>query len=170
MTITSSNLDDITEIFRLYQLARDFQKIQFPENLWPEFDRDFIATEVIENRQFKIVIDNKIACIWAITYNDADIWEEKENNDAIYIHRIATNPEFRGNNFVQMIADWSKDFARKENKKFVRMDTCGQNDRLINHYKNCGFEFLGMKKLKNSSGLQAHYHNADVCFFEIELE
>ena len=170
MTITNSNLDDITEIFRLYQLARDFQKIQFPENLWPEFDRDFIATEVIENRQFKIVNDNKIACIWAITYNDADIWEEKENNDAIYIHRIATNPEFRGNNFVQMIADWSKDFARKENKKFVRMDTCGQNDRLINHYKNCGFEFLGMKKLKNSSGLQAHYHNADVCFFEIELE
>lgn len=170
MTITNSNLDDITEIFRLYQLARDFQKIQFPENLWPEFDRDFIATEVIENRQFKIVIDNKIACIWAITYNDADIWEEKENNDAIYIHRIATNPEFRGNNFVQMIADWSKDFARKENKKFVRMDTCGQNDRLINHYKNCGFEFLGMKKLKDSSGLQAHYHNADVCFFEIELK
>lgn len=170
MTITNSNLDDITEIFRLYQLARDFQKIQFPENLWPEFDRDFIATEVIENRQFKIVIDNKIACIWAITYNDADIWEEKENNDAIYIHRIATNPEFRGNNFVQMIADWSKDFAKKENKKFVRMDTCGQNDRLINHYKNCGFEFLGMKKLKDSSGLQAHYHNADVCFFEIELK
>lgn len=169
MTITNSNLDDIPETFRLYQLAREFQKIQFPENLWPEFDRDFIATEVIENRQFKIVIDNKIACIWAITYNDADIWEEKENNDAIYIHRIATNPEFRGNNFVQMIADWSKDFARKENKKFVRMDTCGQNDRLINHYKNCGFEFLGMKKLKDSSGLQAHYHNADVCFFEIEL-
>lgn len=169
MTITNSNLDDITEIFRLYQLARDFQKIQFPENLWPEFDRDFIATEVIENRQFKIVNDNKIACIWAITYNDADIWEEKENNDAIYIHRIATNPEFRGNNFVQMIADWSKDFAKKENKKFIRMDTCGQNDRLINHYKNCGFEFLGMKKLKDSSGLQAHYHNADVCFFEIEL-
>lgn len=170
MTITNSNLDDIPEIFRLYQLARDFQKIQFPENLWPEFDRDFIATEVIENRQFKIVNDNKIACIWAITYNDADIWEEKENNDAIYIHRIATNPEFRGNNFVQMIADWSKDFAREENKKFVRMDTCGQNDRLINHYKNCGFEFLGMKKLKDSSGLQAHYHNADVCFFEIELK
>lgn len=170
MTITNSNLDDITEIFRLYQLARDFQKIQFPENLWPEFDRDFIATEVIENRQFKIVNDNKIACIWAITYNDADIWEEKENNDAIYIHRIATNPEFRGKNFVQMIADWSKDFAKKENKKFVRMDTCGQNDRLINHYKNCGFEFLGMKKLKDSSGLQAHYHNADVCFFEIELK
>lgn len=170
MIILNSNLDDIPEIFGLYEMARDFQKIKFPGNLWPEFDEDFIASEVIENRQFKIVIDNKIACIWAITYNDVQIWEEKENNDAIYIHRIATNPELRGNNFVQMIADWSKDFAGKQNKKFVRMDTCGQNDRLINHYKNCGFEFLGMKKLKDSSDLQSHYHNADVCFFEIELK
>lgn len=169
MTVSNSTLDDIPEIFRLYELARNYQKIKFPENLWPEFDEDFIATEVIENRQFKILIEDQIACIWAITYNDAQIWENKENNDAIYIHRIATNPDFRGHNFVQLIADWSKDFAKKEDKKFVRMDTCGQNDRLINHYKNCGFQFLGMKKLKDSYGLQEHYQNAEVCFFEIEL-
>ena len=116
-----------------------------------------------------MVIDEQIACIWAITYNDAQIWEEKENNDAIYLHRIATNPDFRGQNFVQIIADWSKDFGKKKKRKFIRMDTCGQNDRLINHYKNCGFQFLGMKKLTDSSGLQEHYQNSDVCFFEIEL-
>lgn len=170
MIITNSNLDDIPEIFRLYRLATDYQKLAFPGNIWPEFDLDFIATEVIENRQFKLVIDNTIACIWAITYNDAMIWEEKENNDAIYIHRVATNPKFRGNNLVQIISDWAKDFGKKEYKKFIRMDTCGQNDRLIDHYKNCGFDFLGMKKLKDSYGLQAHYQDADVCFFEIKLD
>ena len=53
MTIANSNLDDIPEIFRLYKLATDFQKIKFPENQWPEFEQDAIATEVIENRQFK---------------------------------------------------------------------------------------------------------------------
>ena len=169
MTISNSNLDDIPEIFRLYKLATDYQKAAFPGNVWPEFDKDFIVSEVIENRQFKIVIDNQIACIWAITFYDAQIWEEKENNDAIYLHRIATNPEFRGKNFVQLIADWSKDFGKKENRKFIKMVTCGQNDRLINHYKSCGFQFLGMKKLKDSSGLQEHYQNAEVCFFEMEL-
>lgn len=170
MTISNSTLDDIPEIFRLYELARDYQRMKFPGNLWPEFDEDFIATEVIENRQFKIVIDDEIACIWAITFNDAQIWEEKENNDAIYLHRIATNPKFRGQNFVQIIANWSEDFGKKEGKKFIRMDTCGQNDSLINHYKSCGFQFLGMKKLKDSSGLQKHYQNADVCFFQINLD
>ena len=169
MIITNSNLDDIPEIFRLYKLATDFQKIKFPLNQWPEFDQKHITTEVIENRQFKIVIENKTACIWAITFNDIQIWEDSENESSIYIHRIATNPEFRGNNFVQIIVNWSKDFAIKQNKQFIRLDTCGKNDNLINHYVKSGFKYLGMKKLKNSSQLPSHYHNADVCFFEIEL-
>jgi ribosomal protein S18 acetylase RimI-like enzyme len=162
-------LNDISEIFRLYQLATDFQKIKFPGNQWSVFDKELIIREIDENRQFKIVIENKIACIWAITYQDAQIWEDSENEAALYIHRIATNPEFRGRNFVQLIVDWSKNFAQKQNKQFIRLDTCGRNDQLINHYKNCGFNFLGMKKLKNTSELPSHYHDAEVCFFEIEL-
>lgn len=170
MIITNSNLNDIPEIFRLYKLATDFQKIKFSQNQWPVFDRELIAAEVMENRQFKLLIEDKIACIWAITFSDAQIWEDRENNSSIYIHRIATNPEFRGNNFVQTIVDWCKDYAGKQNKQFIRMDTCGRNERLIKHYKNCGFNFLGIKKLKNTSELPSHYHHAEVCFFEIELE
>ena len=49
------------------------------------------------------------------------------------------------------------------------MDTCGNNERLIRHYKDCGFSFLGMKKLNNTAELPSHYHNAEVCFFEIDL-
>lgn len=170
MTIANSDLKDIPEIFRLYQLAADFQKIKFPGNQWPEFDKELVTTEVVENRQFKILIENKIACIWAITYSDTQIWEGSENDDSIYIHRIATNPEFRGNNFVRVIVDWAKEFARTRNKQFIRMDTCGKNERLISHYKDCGFKYLGLKKLRNASELQSHYHNADVCFFEIILK
>ncbi len=169
MIITNSELNDIPEIFRLYKLATDFQKIKFPENQWPEFEKELVITEIGENRQFKILIENKIACIWAITYHDLQIWEDSENDASIYIHRIATNPEFRGKNFVQTIVDWSKEFARNQHKKFIRLDTCEKNDKLINHYKNSGFNFLGIKKLKNTSELPSHYHHANVCFFEIEI-
>lgn len=170
MNVKNSNLTDISEIFRLYKLATDFQKLKFPDNQWPVFDKELINKEIIENRQFKLIINNKIACVWAITFSDAQIWEEKENNSSIYIHRIATNPEFRGQNFVQKIVNWAKEYAIDKNKEYIRMDTCGKNDRLINHYKRCGFEFLGIKKLKNTSELPAHYHNADVCYFEINVK
>ncbi len=170
MIIKNSNLDDIPEIFRLYKLATDFQKIKFPTNQWPEFEEELISTGIIENRQFKLLIENKIACVWTVTYSDAQIWADSENDASIYIHRIATNPDFRGNNFVQAIVDWSKSYANEQNRQFIRMDTCGENERLINHYKSCGFNYLGIKKLKNTSNLPSHYHDAAVCFFEIELE
>jgi hypothetical protein len=49
------------------------------------------------------------------------------------------------------------------------MDTCGKNERLISYYRDCGFEFLEMKKLNDTTQLPTHYHNADVCLFEIKL-
>ncbi len=167
--IANSTQRDIQEIFRLYELATAFQKIKFPENLWPKFDKRRIATEIKEKRQFKYLIDDKIACIWAISCSDPQIWEDKENDFSIYIHRIATNPDFRGNNFVEKIVGWSKNYAQEHDKRFIRMDTCGKNEGLIRHYSNCGFDFLGIKKLKDTSELPSHYHNADVCFFEIEV-
>lgn len=169
MKILNSVPEDIPEIFRLYRLATEYQKEKFPENQWPRFSLNLVETEIAEARQFKIVIDNKIACIWAITFTDPQIWEEKNKDPAVYIHRIATNPEFRGRNFVVEIAKWARDFAFESNKKYIRMDTCNLNSRLIQHYTNCGFKFLEIKKLNDYTGLPEHYIDADVCFFEIEL-
>ena len=169
MVISNSNSKDISEIFRLYDLATAFQKLKFPENQWPVFEQKLISTEILENRQFKLMIDNKIACVWAITYIDKEIWEEHENHLSIYIHRIATNPEFRGNNFTKTIVEWARNFASQQNKQFIRMDTCGENKKLISHYTNCGFKYLGMKKLKNTTNLPSHYQNTNVCFFELKL-
>lgn len=169
MIISYSSLKDIKEIFRLYHLATEFQKVTFPENQWPQFERELIEKEILEKRQFKLLIDDEIACVWAITFSDPEIWEEKNTDPALYIHRIATNPNFRGGNFVSVIVDWAKEFAVAHQKQYVRLDTCGHNTRLISHYEKCGFKFLGMKALKNSEGLPAHYEDADVCYFEIKL-
>jgi len=70
---------------------------------------------------------------------------------------------------VKTIVDWAKDHALQHHKQFIRMDTCGRNEGLISYYKGCGFNFLGINKLQNTTQLPSHYHNADVCFFEIRL-
>jgi ribosomal protein S18 acetylase RimI-like enzyme len=68
--------------------------------------------------------------------------EERDQDAAIYIHRIATNPDFRGHNFVGILVEWAKEYARSIEKDFVRLDTLG-NIKLIEHYTNAGFDFLG---------------------------
>ena len=67
---------DKGEIFILYEMARIFQKIKGAV-LWPEFDNALIEKEIAEKRQWKILIDNQIACVWATTFSDPEIWEER---------------------------------------------------------------------------------------------
>ncbi|NIG54554.1 GNAT family N-acetyltransferase [Chitinophaga sp. Cy-1792] len=168
MEIRNSTSKDIDEIFRLYKIATDFQKTKFTVH-WPEFEQSLIATEIAEYRQWKILIDNKIACVWVTTFSDPQIWEEYNADPSVYIHRIATNPDFRGQNLVGSITEWAKRFALENNKKFVRMDTVGDNRGLINYYEKCGFTFLGLSKLRNTNGLPSHYNNATVSLFQIEV-
>ncbi len=115
------------------------------------------------------MIDGKIVCVWVIAFSDADIWEEKNIDAAIYIHRIATDSNCRGKNFVSIIVEWAKGYAKSIGKDFVRLDTLGNNVGLIKHYTNAGFHFLGMFDLKDTSQLPPHYHNMPACLFEIKL-
>jgi hypothetical protein len=47
--------------------------------------------------------------------------------------------------------------------------TVGDNSGLINYYTKCGFEFLGLLRLKNTEGLPAHYDNATISLFQITI-
>ncbi len=169
MQIQNSTIKDIPEIFRLYGIASAWQRSKQTVVVWPEFEQQLVETEVAEKRQWKIMMEDEIACVWATTFSDEQIWEERNADAAVYIHRIATSPKFRGNNFVAVIVDWARQYAKDNGKDFIRLDTLGNNTRLIKLYSNAGFNFLGMFDLKNTNGLPAHYGNDPACLFEIKL-
>lgn len=167
-TIVTSEPADLDVIFRLYGIATAFQQSKGMVQ-WPQFDRQMVETEIREMRQWKLIIEDQIACVWATTFSDPHIWEERNNDHAVYIHRIATEPVFRGRNLVNEIITWAKAYAITHGKRYIRLDTVGNNEGLIKHYTKCGFEFLGLKQLKNTKGLPGHYHNATVSLFELEV-
>jgi ribosomal protein S18 acetylase RimI-like enzyme len=161
---------DIDEIFRLYRLASAYQAVTPKATVvWPDFDRKLVEQELAEGRQWKLLVGDTIACVWAITFDDPQIWGAKNADPAVYIHRIATNPDFRGQSFVATIVQWAKEYAQQAEKKYVRLDTIGENHGLIAHYTACGFTYLGLTPLTDTAGLPAHYHNATVSLFELPV-
>ncbi|MGY8943183.1 MAG: GNAT family N-acetyltransferase [Flavobacteriales bacterium] len=169
MTIKNVTASDIEKIFAFYKIASNYQREKKTVIVWPDFDREMVLNEIAENRQFKLLVNNEVVCIWAITFSDEQIWEDSNTDSAIYIHRIAVNPNFRGNNYIATITNWAKEYALKKEIQFIRLDTLGENKNLITHYKNAGFHFLGLFNLKNTSNLPEHYKLAPVCLFEIDL-
>ncbi len=169
MKIINSTIKDIEVIFGLYDFASAYQQTKGVV-VWPKFERSLVETELAENRQWKLLIDDSIACVWATTISDAEIWGERNKDAAVYIHRIATNPDFRGHNFVGIIVEWAKEYAKNNHKDFLRLDTLGNNTKLIEHYTNAGFTFLGIHHLTNTVALPLHYQKEpNACLFEIQL-
>ncbi len=167
MTICNSTLEDMSLIFKLYDQATAYQKTVFHKS-WEGFDQTMVRAEINENRQWKIVIDGQIACIFALTFNDALFWKEKDKQPSIYIHRIVTDSAFRGVGFVTKIIEWAKIYCTENGKDFIRMDTWGDNPRLIEYYTKCGFDYVETIDLDNTQGLPVHYKGT-LALFEIKI-
>lgn len=168
MEITQSQPGDVGAILELYAHAVGLQRSK-GATPWPAFDRDLIESEVGPGAQSKIVVDGRPRCVWAVADADPLIWGARDADPALYLHRIATDPAYRGRGFVRDLVDWAKGFGAAGGRRFVRLDTVGENAGLIRHYTRCGFTYLGLSKLADTTGLPAHYQGATVSLFEIDL-
>jgi ribosomal protein S18 acetylase RimI-like enzyme len=115
------------------------------------------------------MLADEIVAVFAITFNDPIIWGEKDEQPAIYIHRIVTHPNYRGNHFVKEIVAWAKKYCIENNKDFIRLDTWGDNEKLMQHYINSGFTFLGLSPEMKSDTLPKHYDSLRLSLFEIKV-
>lgn len=168
ITIGNSILADIPVIFEFYDMAIAYQKKVFNKH-WQGFSLKLVNTEVLENRQYKILVNNQIAAVFAVTYSDPEIWQERDADPSIYIHRIVTHPNFRGYGFVNTIINWAKEYAKTHHIKYVRMDTWADNEKLLAYYTNCGFNHVGSIEIAQNSGLPKHYKGISLNLFEIAI-
>ena len=106
MEIINSTLADLEFIFHLYNSAIKYQKKK-GYDLWPQFSRQLIETDINENRHWKIMEDKEIVCILSVMYNDPVIWGIEKNKDpSVYLHRIAINPLYKGKKVMTIIKNW----------------------------------------------------------------
>jgi len=169
MRIINCTEADIPFMLEQYDLAREYQQ-QRSNRYWQGFDRALIQREIEEKRQWKIVIDGTIACIFMIAYEDPNIWKEKSADPAIYIHRIVTHPEHHGKGLTKNIIAWAKEHAKQNGKKYLRMDTWGDNPKLNDYYSQCGFTLLEIVTPENTEDLPPHYSCISLSLFEMEVE
>lgn len=168
MKIINSSLNDLDLIFHYFDEAIAYQK-RNGYQLWPQFSRELIETEIKEKRHWKIIDDGKVVCVFSVMYNDPVIWREMDKDPSVYLHRIAVNPEFKGKRIMVVIKKWGIDHAKAMNKKYLRMDTWGNNETIRNYYINCGFNYIGQQQLHKTEGLPEHYGGNLLSLFQNEV-
>jgi ribosomal protein S18 acetylase RimI-like enzyme len=166
--IVNTTKEDLDKILWLFEQAMDLQG-KNGYKVWSGIDKIALEKDIENGLQYKIVKDNDILCIFSIQHNDPFIWRDRDRDDAVYLHRIVVNPNFKGQRQFEKVLDWAKYFAREKNLKFVRMDTWADNEKIIDYYKSFGFEFIEYYRTTDASELPIQNRNLNVALLEMVL-
>lgn len=170
MQIKNTRYEDIPAVFALYDEAIKYQK-EVGNNAWLGFEEELVKKEIAESRHYIILLDEKVAGTFVVTFNDELIWKFSRDERAIYLHRIATAQAARGNDLLKYIVNWAKNYVTENQLLYIRMDTGSGNDRLINYYIRCGFSVIDTNTTVDyTPDLPAHYKEGVFTLLEMRAK
>jgi ribosomal protein S18 acetylase RimI-like enzyme len=167
--IINTTKDDLNTISWLFEQAMELQG-KNGYKVWEGIDKIALQKDIDERLQYKIVKGEDILCIFSVQHNDPFIWRDRDQDGAIYLHRIVVNPHFKGQKQFQKVLNWAEQFARQNNVRFVRMDTWADNLKIIDYYKSFGFEFIENYRTPNASELPIQNRNLTVALLEMKID
>jgi GNAT superfamily N-acetyltransferase len=157
---------DMDFVYQLFDQAAAYQiSRNFPA--WLHYDNRVLESDMKAGRQFKITTGHEISAVFSVLYSDEILWREREKNDALYLHRIVSNPAFRGQKQFGRILSWTMELAKEKNRHFIRMDTWAENPNLLAYYAGYGFQWVENFMTPNSPDLPRHNRNILLALLEL---
>jgi ribosomal protein S18 acetylase RimI-like enzyme len=172
MSFMNTTVEDLDVLEELYDEAIAYQRSQFAGHFWNGMNRALITKEIKEGLHWKIVEAGQIACFFSMLHTDPLVWDQRDAEPSLYLHRIVTNPSFRGRGYVKQIIAWAEAFGKAAGKQYVRLDTGRENSRLNEYYQQCGLVFCGIKQFEDASNpdIPRHYLGSGLNLYEKRIE
>ena len=92
--------------------------------VFPIFPKEQILLEIDKGLHYSVYDkSDELIGFFSLALEDFVIWEEQEQNDAIYIHRMCSKRKMKENNLSKMVLAWGYEYVLKNKRRYVRMDT-----------------------------------------------
>lgn len=138
--------------------------------VWERIDTDSILNDIHSHRQYKVCIDNEILAVFAILQSDELIWQNRELNSSLYLHRIVAQPKMKGQKLFKYILDWCIALAKSTKKNSIRMDTWADNEKLLRYYHTFGFKSVSVVTTSHSCKLPEQNRGIEVALLELPID
>ncbi len=167
--IENTAQNDLAFIYRLFEVAIAYQERKnYP--VWKGYDKKVLQTDIENKLQYKILVADEIACIFSVCYSDPIIWREKDKGDAIYLHRIVVNQNYKRQRQFDKILCWVVDYAKQKKLNFIRMDTWADNPGILAYYQSFGFKLLENYNTPDTEELPKQQRNLSLALLEYKLK
>jgi ribosomal protein S18 acetylase RimI-like enzyme len=168
LKIQNTTHHDLHSINSLFEHAMEYQKKNnYP--VWRGYDKGALIRDINSKQQYKMVFDNQIALIFSVLYSDPVIWRHHEKGNAVYLHRIAVHPDFKGQKLFGKVLQWALQDTASRKLCYIRMDTWGENRKLIEYYKGFGFRFVENFTTPDNMALPKQNRNLYLALLEMPV-
>ena len=155
--IREATVDDLDAILKI---TKSCAKKLVSKNIfqWNEYypNRNVFENDLYNKWLYVTVKENKVigsVCVSDLMDDEyATVkWLTPNNNNNIYIHRLAVNPDYQGVGYAQKMMSFAEEFAKKNKYKSIRLDTFSKNMKNQKFYKQRGYKKLGEIFFPNQS-------------------
>ncbi len=139
--IRPTDTDDIPDIAKVLSQAT-LHKSEQGDYLWGNqpYTTEDVEAKIRAGGLYTVIYNGLISGTVIVTDKDQRIWNDSgEDQEALYVHQLATSDEARGQNLGGQIIDWVADKAKKDGRRSIRLDCSYTNQRLYDYYKSRGF-------------------------------
>ena len=141
LTYRKAQISDIKELYSILLKAFEPYKLNYTNGAYyatvlTPLD---IKNRILGNKYdiYVVTMDKKIIGTFSLL---------KKGNDILHTRTMAVHPDYQGKGFGLFILRKIYMLAKKNNYKFISLDTSKPLKRAIKFYKNFGFEFTGKNK------------------------
>lgn len=169
LKVLHTTMNDLEDVYTFFEHSIAYQeKHGYPS--WRNYDRHAIIKDIESKNQYKVTVDGKTGIVFSVCYNDKVIWRHYDKDDAIYLHRIVVNPDFKGQRLFGAILDWAVDQGKQKGLASIRMDTWAANPKIVEYYKGFGFRFVEDYTTPDTEELPVHNRRLALTLLEYPLE
>lgn len=141
MTIERTNIGEYSDLEELYYEAAKYQ-LRCSGLCWNTDDIKKVQGDISEEKHLTLRNQDTLAA--AFTLGDVPVagWPLSKSEGAVYLRRIVIAPKYRGKGIMEKILYLASMQAAYKGLHFVRLETWGQNEKLLAYYNHMGFKLV----------------------------
>ena len=150
----------VNDLDAILKITKSCAKKLVSKNIfqWNEYypNRNVFENDLYNKWLYVTVKENKVigsVCVSDLIDDEyATVkWLTPNNNNNIYIHRLAVDPVHQGVGYAQKMMSFAEEFAKKNKYTSIRLDTFSKNMKNQKFYKQRGYKKLGEIFFPNQS-------------------
>ena len=150
----------VNDLDAILKITKSCAKKLVSKNIfqWNEYypNRNVFENDLYNKWLYVTVKENKVlgsVCVSDLIDDEyATVkWLTPNNNNNIYIHRLAVDPDYQGVGYAQKMMSFAEEFAKKNKYRSIRLDTFSKNMKNQKFYKQRGYKKLGEIFFPNQS-------------------